>query len=158
MLVRTQFFALMPTYFQLIFSLSYLQAVCWMAVPSTTAGSLSKKGPSKEKAEDADDDFSVGQFVERTEVLPADKLVIDRDLSHGQVRTVDEGHVRDLMEHYNVNEPDEIRVTVVKEQGMPRLCCCTCFWLACFLLCFGRGHLHHLEWRQMCNKLNCIRI
>ena len=103
----------------IFFSLFVLQLSGDMATSSNPAASPSKKGTKKEKAEETVERFSVGQFVEKTEVLPADKLNIDRDLSHGQVRTVDEGHVQDLMEHYNVNEPDELQMTVVKDRGIP---------------------------------------
>ena len=63
-------------------------------------------------------------------------LELDKDLTHGQVRTVDGDWVDTLEARFKENRPDELELTVWKEQGVfsnvPPLCCC---WS--LLLCDG---------------------
>ena len=64
----------------------------------------------------------MGQFIEKTEVLAAEDIKVDTDLSHGQVRVLSEKNVDDLTVHYEVNEPDELQLTVVKDRGKTPTC------------------------------------
>ena len=105
-----------------------------MATPSQAGKAVPKKGSKKDRGEEAVEKFSVGQYVEKTEILSGDVINIDRELNHGQVRPVMEKNVQDLIQHYEVNEPDELTLTVVKDRGMPAVHLSWLFVIGCVCL------------------------
>lgn len=50
-----------------------------------------------------------------------DKLYLDKTLDYGQVRTVDANWVEKLEETFRQNRPDDLELTVWKEQGVYNL-------------------------------------
>ena len=98
--------------------ISLLPQVQFMASSSDPKGKgpPSKRAGKRPPAEDPDK-YSVAQFIEKTEVLAAEDIKVDTDLTHGQVRALSEKNVSDLMVHFEVNEPEEVLLTVVKDRG-----------------------------------------
>ena len=86
-----------------------------MASPKAEKG---KKG-KKEQDVPPDCHFSVGDYVLGTSVLPWHQLRLDENLDHGQIRTVDNANVMEILRNYKVNPPVQLELTVVKDQGAP---------------------------------------
>ena len=69
--------------------------------------------------EAAQEKFSLATHLDQTRMLSGEVLKVDSELSHGQVRRVDEDMVQDLLNGFMMNEPEELTLTVTKDQGMP---------------------------------------
>ena len=81
-------------------------------------GSKDKKGAKRGAAELVMDKYSLGQYVDKTVVLDADMIKIDRDGTKGQIRVLNQCNVDDLIRSFENNEPDEVILTVVKDRGV----------------------------------------
>jgi hypothetical protein len=78
-----------------------------------------KKRAARKAAPHAEDTFDVSSYLVETAELSVDELALDSELSHGQVRKVDVGHVEQLVREFRSNPPTELELTTIQDQGGP---------------------------------------
>ena len=89
-----------------------------MSQPSQPPVAKGKKAEKKKEAAEADEKWAVAAYTDRVENLSADLIHIDRDLTKGQVRRINETTVKELETAYAGNGPDELLLTVSQDRGM----------------------------------------
>ena len=96
-----------------------------MAQSTTAAGTPSKKGAKRAagRSSGAADTFKLADHLESVETLSWDDLMLDTKLEKGQVRPVEHTHVCNLVQHYDINEPFELELTVHLDQGVAHCPC-----------------------------------
>ena len=91
--------------------------------------STTQQRRAKPKARPVEESFDVGKYMLDMVELGHDRLALDIDLKHGQIRKVNMTHRDHLVEQFTTNAPASLlELTTVLDQSVHPLCFPTCAW------------------------------